>query len=62
MLIWMHIVVIIMLFVIFYSIIIPIIEWSKMNNKNQKVKHPIGVYIIIIISIIIYFIGFIWYN
>ena len=58
----MHIVVIIMLFVIFYSIIIPIIEWSKMNNKNQKAKHPIGVYIIIIISIIIYFIGFIWYN
>ena len=48
--------------VIFYSIIIPIIEWSKMNNKNQKAKHPIGVYIIIIISIIIYFIGFIWYN
>lgn len=62
MLIWMHIVVIIMSFVIFYSIIIPIIEWSKMNNKNQKAKHPIGVYIIIIISIIIYFIGFIWYN
>lgn len=62
MLIWMHIVVIIMLFVIFYSIIIPIIEWSKMNNKNQKAKHSIGVYIIIIISIIIYFIGFIWYN
>ena len=58
----MHIVVIIMLFVIFYSIIIPIIEWSKMNNKNQKAKHSIGVYIIIIISIIIYFIGFIWYN
>ena len=54
----MHIVVIIMLFVIFYSII----EWSKMNNKNQKAKHSIGVYIIIIISIIIYFIGFIWYN
>ena len=48
--------------VIFYSIIIPIIEWSKMNNKNQKAKHSIGVYIIIIISIIIYFIGFIWYN
>ena len=51
-----------MLFIIFYSIIIPIIEWSKMNNKNQKAKHSIGVYIIIIISIIIYFIGFIWYN
>ncbi len=33
-----------------------------MENKNQKTKHPIGVYIIIIISIIIYFIGFIWYN
>ncbi|WP_295298901.1 hypothetical protein [uncultured Brachyspira sp.] len=33
-----------------------------MNNKNQKAKHSIGVYIIIIISIIIYFIGFIWYN
>ena len=47
-----------MSFVIFYSII----EWSKMNNKNQKAKHSIGVYIIIIISIIIYFIGFIWYN
>lgn len=45
-----------------YSIVISIIEWVKMENKNQKTKHLIGVYIIIIISIIIYFIGFIWYN
>lgn len=58
----MYMVVIIMLFVIFYSIIIPIIEWVKIGNKNQKTKHPRGVYIIIIISIIIYFISFIWYN
>lgn len=56
-----NIVVIIILFVIFYSIIIPIIEWVKMGNKNQKIKSHIAVYIIII-SIIIYFIGFIWYN
>lgn len=55
-----YIVIVIISFVIFYSIIIPIVEWS--NMKNQKSKHPIAIYIIIVVSIIIYFIGFIWYN